>query len=80
MPKKKSVVWISRDGTGGYEIRSCKPKWIQKEQWWYAGCALSSFCASTFERLFPFFKMPPNSLGKITNTANALTFEIVETK
>jgi len=77
MKKKKSVVWIDVDDYG-YEIRRTKPKW--RGGLWRGGTRESKFCSSVFERLFPFFTMPPNSLGKITNTARSLTFEIVETK
>ena len=76
MAKKKSVVWINVDGAG-YEIRKKKPRW-DSEVW--CGSYEAGFCTEIFERLFPFFTMPPKSLGKITNTANTLTFEIVETK
>lgn len=73
---KKSVVWISVDRSC-YELRRRKPRW--GDGIWCGGRD-DSFCHKNFERLFPFFTMPMNSLGKITNTANTLTFEIVETK
>ena len=74
---KKSVVWIWREGW--YLIGKRKPKW-SGGVWSGFGSHSIGSCESTFNRFFPFFKMPPNSLGKITNTANTLTFEIVETK
>ena len=74
---KKSVVWIWRDFEDDYCIGHLKPKWIDYR--WF-GSSDEYYCFRIFERLFPFFKMPPKSLGKITNTANTLTFEVVETK
>ena len=74
---KKKVVWLDVDHAG-YEIRKRKPMWSGDV--WCGNFRERRFCTEVFERLFPFFKMPPNSLGKITNTANTLTFEIVETK
>ncbi len=77
MAKKKSVVWLSVDRCG-YEVRAGKPKYVNRL--WVGSGLIGRYCIENFERLFPFFKMPSNSLGKITNTANTLTFEIVETK
>ncbi len=77
---KKSVVWLSRD-VSGYEIYSTKPTWVNS-LWRRGGRGrrLRTFCTALFGKYLKFFKMPPNSLGKITNTANTLTFEIIETK
>ncbi len=72
---KKSVVWICVDSR--YEIHAQKPKW---DGACWRGDWRKVFCINEFPRLFPFFAMPPKSLGKITNTANSLTFEIVETR
>lgn len=77
MAKKKSVVWIWKEKDGWYIIGKKYPNLIEKN---WRGKGAYMFCPSIFQRYFPFFKLPPNSLGKITNTANALTFEIVETK
>ena len=75
---KKSVVWIWRDHDSDYCI-GCrrKPYWTGR---YWKGDHEKYFCSSFFERLFPFFKMPPLSLGKIINDGDDLTFEIVETR
>ena len=82
MKKKAKIVWIWKvDGSyrvGGRKPTHGRPWYASRDSW--VGLFVKSFCANSFERLFPFFKMPANSLGKITNTANTLTFEIVETK
>ena len=77
MTKKESVVWIWRDVDNDYCVYGYEPSWISSR---WRGQYDEYYCPRRFERLFPFFTMPPNSLGKITNTANTLTFEIVETK
>ena len=77
MAKKESVVWLDVDRIS-YEIRKRKPTWVNGL--WQGDSREKTLCTKTFERLFPFFKMPKNSLGKITNTADTLTFEIVKTK
>ncbi len=80
---KKSVVWIWRDDCNVYCVSDTKPVWDPEYAWdkgaWDGDTELE-FCERRFERMFPFFKMPPNSLGKITNDGKDLTFEIVETK
>ncbi len=78
MAKKKSVVWIWMDEDGDYYIGRKKPFW-NCDRW--SGNDDMLFCRVHFERRFPSFKMPPNSLGKITNMANkTLKLEIIETK
>jgi len=76
---RKSVVWIWRDSLGDYCVNGRRPSWDCDSISWDSPIE-DDFCECIFERLFPFFTMPPNSLGKITNTENTLTFEIVETK
>ncbi len=79
---KKSVVWIWRRWSGFYAIGGRKPSWKKDSDGDFSwdGNQEEMFCDKLFESLFPFFTMPPDSLGKITNTANTLTFEIMETK
>ncbi len=79
---KKSVVWIWRRSDGDYYVGGRMPIWAldwRKNNNWVGGYD-RWFGQRLFERLFPFFKMPPKSLGKIVNDSNTLTFEIVETK
>jgi len=75
--KKTSVVWIWRDCVGDYCVNTKRPIW-KNEAW--QGHLMSYFCYKKFQRLFPFFTMPENSLGRIPNNKKTLTFEIIETK
>jgi hypothetical protein len=74
---RKSVVWLWIDCCGEYCIGDEMPNWDSDVEEW-DGYPDKEFCSYAFERLFPFFTMPPNSLGKITNTKNTLTFEIID--
>ena len=77
---KKSVVWIWRAWDDNYYVGRTRPRLDSDGEYGNDDSDDSEFCWHTFEKRFPFFTMPPNSLGKITNTANTLTFEIIETK
>lgn len=78
MAKKESVVWIWRGAMGNYyEIGMSKPSWSKDYKRW-VGHVDKWFCKEQFQQMFPFFELNKRSLGKITNTMDTLTFEIVE--